>query len=96
MPHDCVLVVRTDALREFEDSINDPSTGTGKSLATNERNTLLTIIAALCEYSKIKYRERGAARQIAKLTEEIGATVTDDTVRKALARIPNALEARMK
>lgn len=65
-------------------------------LKTQERNTLLTIIAALCDYSAIKHQERGAASQIAKMTEEIGASVTDDTVRKVLARIPGALETRMK
>lgn len=70
--------------------------GTEKPLSATERNTLLTIIAALCDYSAIKYQERGAAIQIAKLTEEIGATVSDDAVRRVLAKIPDALEARMK
>jgi hypothetical protein len=67
-----------------------------KPLTTNERNSLLTIIAAICNYSDIKYRERGAAVQIAGLTQDIGAAVTDDTIRKALAQIPNALESRKK
>ena len=96
LPRDSVLVVRTDALREFEESINDAPASAEKPLTTTERNTLLTIIAALCDYSAIKHQERGAATQIAKLTEEIGAIVTDDTVRKALAKIPDALAARMK
>ncbi len=30
------------------------------------------------------------------MTEEIGAAVTDDTIRKVLANIPSALETRMK
>jgi len=63
---------------------------------TNSRNTLLVIIAALCNYSDIKYQERGAAVQIAKFTDEIGAAVTDDTIRKALAEIPDALGTRLK
>lgn len=67
-----------------------------KPLTTTERNSLLTIIAALCDYSAIKYQERGAASQIAKLTEELGAPVSDDSVRRALEKIPSALEARMK
>jgi len=67
-----------------------------KMLTTTERNTLLTIIAALCDYSAIKHQERGAAGLIAKMAEEIGAPVTDDTIRKTLAKIPDALEARMK
>jgi hypothetical protein len=96
LPSDSVLVVRTEALREFEASITDAPVSVEKPLTTTERNTLLTIIAALCDYSAIKPQERGAAAQIAKLTEDIGATVTDDTVRKALAKIPEALETRMK
>ncbi len=67
-----------------------------KPLPTTERETLLTIIAALCDYSAINHQERGAAKQISKLTEEIGATVSDDTVRRWLKMIPGALEKRMK
>ncbi len=67
-----------------------------KGLTATERNTLLTIIAALCDYSAIKIDDRGAASQIAKLTEGIGATVSDDTMRRWLKAIPNALETRMK
>lgn len=96
LPKDAVIVVRTDALREFEQSINGAPTGQDKPLSTTERNTLLTIIAALCDYSAIKTDDRGSANQIAKLTEEIGATVSDDTVRRWLKQIPNALESRMK
>ena len=67
-----------------------------KAMTTTERNTLLTIIAGLCDYSDIKQQQRGAAGQIAKMTEEIGAPVTDDTIRTVLAKIPDALESRKK
>ncbi|MGZ8982781.1 MAG: hypothetical protein ACXW11_02360 [Methylotenera sp.] len=67
-----------------------------KAMTTTERNTLLTIIAALCDYSDIKYQERGAAGQIAKMTEEVGAPITDDTIRKMLSKISDALESRKK
>lgn len=93
LPEDSVIVVRTEALRQFERII---STNPEKPLTTNERNSLLTIIAALCEYSDIKYEGRGAAAQIAKLTEEFSVAVSDDTVRRILAKIPEALEARQK
>jgi hypothetical protein len=95
-PPDGMLVVRTEALREYELSINSVQSIPERPIATNERNTLLLIIAALCDHSAIKHQERGAASQIARLTEEIGAVVTDDTVRKVLAKIPGALETRMK
>lgn len=80
----------------IEEAINDAPASVEKPLATNERNTLLTIIAALCDFSAIKYQERGAASQIAQMTEKIGGVVTDDTIRKVLAKIPDALETRMK
>jgi hypothetical protein len=96
LPKDAVLVVRTEALREFEQSVNGAPKGAEKPISTTERNTLLTIIAALCDYSAINPNDRGAASQIAKLTEEIGATVSDDTMRRWLKAIPDALATRMK
>ena len=83
-------------LTESERSTNSSTMSADKLLTTTERNTLLIIIAALCSYSDIKHQDRGAAGQIAKLTEENGAAVTDDTIRKVLKDIPNALEARTK
>ena len=96
LPKDAVIVVRTQALREFEQSVNGVPKGAEKPISTTERNTLLTIIAALCDYSAINPNDRGAASQIAKLTEEVGATVSDDTVRRWLKAIPDALATRMK
>lgn len=67
-----------------------------RPLATRERNTLLTIIAALCEHSAINVNERGVACEISCLTEKIGAPVSDDTVRQWLKKIPEALATRGK
>ncbi len=67
-----------------------------KATTTRQRNTYLTIIAALCDYSDIRIGERGAAVQIARLTEEYGAPVTDDTIRSLLAEIPGATASRKK
>jgi hypothetical protein len=96
LPSDSILVVRAEALREFEQSINGAPTGAEKPMTTSERNSLLTIIAALCDYSAIKHQERGVAGQIAKMTEEIGTPVTDETILKVLKKIPDALASRMK
>ncbi len=75
---------------------NDTSASLEKPVATRERNTLLLIIAALCDYSAIRHQERGAARQIARMTEEIGAPVSEDTVLRHLGKIPDAIESREK
>lgn len=96
LPKDAVLVVRTEALRDFEHAINGAPKNPDKPISTTERNTLLTIIAALCDYSAIDPAGRGTAGQIAKLTEEVGAPVTDDTIRKILSKIPDTLERRKK
>lgn len=96
LPRDSVMVVRTDALREFEQSIATEPAQTDKPLNTTERNTLLIVIAALCNYSAIDPKARGAAGQIASMTVDLDAAVTDDTIRKILEKIPNAVETRMK
>lgn len=67
-----------------------------KGLTATERNTLLTIIAALCDYSAINHQERGVAQRIMEMTDEIGAHLDDQTILTALKKIPNALEARKK
>lgn len=67
-----------------------------KPLGVHARNSYLIIISALCNYSDIKIAERGAATEIAKMTEEIGAPVSDDTVRRILSQMPDALASRKK
>jgi hypothetical protein len=79
-----------------ERSIDAADARTDRDLGTKERNTLLTIIASLCDYSAIDLKARGVAGQIAKMTEEIGAPVTDDTIRKVIAQVNDALESRAK
>lgn len=96
LPDDSVMVVRTDVLREFEASINRASGSTDKPIITTERNTLLTIIAALCHHVSINHKERGAAQRLMEMTDKIGAHVDDGTIRTALGKIPDALETRMK
>lgn len=68
----------------------------GKALTTTERNTLLTILAAVCNFAQIQYQERGAAQRIMEMTDEIGAHIDDETIRKVLGKITDALEVRLK
>jgi hypothetical protein len=67
-----------------------------KPLGTTERNTLLRIIAALCDHGAIDLKQRGAAAQIAKLTDTFGAPISHDTVQNVLKQIPDALESCKK
>ena len=95
LPNDAVYVVRSDELRNFEQRVSGNEEAV-KPLKTTERNSLLTVIAALCDYSAIDYQERGAAKQVSMMTEEIGAPITDDTIRKIFTQIPDALLSRKK
>ena len=66
-------------------------------LSGRERNTLLTIIAALAKAAKINFNEAGkAALSIEGLTAELGARVSKRAIEEHLKKIPDALETRMK
>ncbi len=101
LPMDSDVVVRTAALREFEERITestiDPTHNKAdRPLTTRQRKTCLTIIAALCLSAKIDPEARGASQRIKELTESLGVPVDDETIRTLLSEIPDALEARMK
>lgn len=68
LPPDVFFVVRMSAMRDFEREVLGGQESFEKPLQTTERNSLLTIIAAICDYSDIKHQERGAATQIANMT----------------------------
>lgn len=91
------LIVENQQLKEqLTHARTEQPAKVDRPLATRQRRTLLTIIAALCEYSAIDPTAKNAAGQIAKLTEDIGANVTDETIAKAISEIPDALVTRMK
>jgi hypothetical protein len=65
-------------------------------LATKERNSLLTIIAALCNDSGIKHQEQGAARVIMEILDEAGTHFDEDIILTVLKQIPESLITRTK
>ena len=68
-----------------------------KPLSTRERDTLLTIIAALAKGAKINIHPPGkAAGFIEGLTAEFGTRVSKRAIEDHLKKIPDALESRMK
>lgn len=93
LPSEGVLVVRTKAIMDFINSLNE---GAEKPLSTKERHTLLVIIAALCKEIGIDYTQRGVASAIQLLTENIGSPITDDTIRNILKQINEAVDVRSK
>lgn len=89
---DCVVVMTESSIIKA----NQEKISSKVELSTTERNSLLTIIAALCDYSALDHQQRGVANRISELTQAIGAAVSDDTVRRWLKLIPEALESRQK
>lgn len=93
--HDYVLVIRTQELTRFIQSLDD-SLPVEKSLTSKERNSLLVLIGALCREVNIDPNQRGVAPSLVAMTEILGAPLTDDTVRKILGQIEGAVAARNK
>ena len=83
-------------MEKQRDTGEDHSGKKEKPLSTRGRRTLLTIIAALCKKAEVDYQHHGAAKRISIFTEEIGATVTDETIRKIIKDIDDAVETRTK
>jgi hypothetical protein len=97
LPTDSVLVVRTSALHDLEIQLAEPDQKAEKPLQQRERNTLLVIIAALAELSKIDVKKpSSAAAAIESQTIRMGARVSDRRIEDHLKRIPAALEDRKK
>jgi hypothetical protein len=96
LPNDSVLVVRTSAIMDFLQSVNGEPAKTEKPLSTKERQTLLVLIAAMCKQARLDWKAKGVSVAIASATEEIGAPVTDDTIRKILKQIDEAVASRSK
>jgi hypothetical protein len=63
--------------KENKDSENKP-------MNQRERNTLLAIIAALCEKAGITPDKRGLSSELANITERLGVAKSDDRIRKYL------------
>jgi hypothetical protein len=70
---------------------------TEKLLSTRERNTLLTIIAALCKDAGYDITKPAkTAGLIQSTAAKMGLSIGESTIEGHLKKIPDALEARMK
>lgn len=66
-----------------------------RPLEKKERRSLLTVIAALCEHSKIDIAGRDSTGLIVNLTQFLGAKIGEDSIKKYLKEIPDALDSKM-
>jgi|ETNmetMinimDraft_35_1059890.scaffolds.fasta_scaffold38263_2 hypothetical protein len=92
---DFVLVIRTEEVTRFIQSLEDTSV-LDKTLNSKERNSLLVLIGALCKEVNIDPNKRGVAPALVEMTEILGAPLTDDTIRKILKQIEEAVALRNK
>lgn len=67
-----------------------------QEISTRSKNTLLVIIAAVLKAHKVDYADRGTAKYLETLTQQLGAFVSEDTIKKYLDEIRNALKSRKK
>lgn len=96
LPRDAQLVVRCSEIKRFAESVKAGHKAQEKVLSTSERNSLLCIIATLSKRAGIDPNAHGSATRIAQFAQRDGIQISDETVRKFLRRIPDAVEARTK
>jgi hypothetical protein len=93
--HDFVFVIRTKEITRFIQSLEDTPVSE-KPLTSNERNSLLVLIAALCKEAKVDPEQRGIATSLVKMTQLNGAPLSADTIRKILNQIEPAISSKSK
>jgi hypothetical protein len=92
---DCTRVVRTSEILTLQSKLDGAALD--KPIATRERDTLLTIIAALCKDAGHDYKKHAkTAGLIQSTAAKMGVSIGETTIEGHLKRIPDALEARMK
>lgn len=92
LPEDADLVVRTDVLLEFEQSINGAPATTDATLHPKEWDNLLKMVIGMAidgyGYDPTAVKS-GIPKEIAKAVTDCGMSISDDTVRKYLRRAVN-------
>jgi len=99
LPEPDEIVISKGEIERFEAQFSEPAELiVEKPFTTNERNTLLVLIAALCKKAGIDPAARGAAGELVQLarSDGINVDIDPDTVRGKLKQIPDALGARAK
>jgi hypothetical protein len=84
-----------DATRsKHRDTLSENNRKPEKPLDDRERDTYLIVIAALMKEAGIDRGERGIAKRISFASQEVGAPVSDETVRKVITQIEPAIKRR--
>jgi len=97
LPEDTVLVLRTEELRKFEESVNDTPANADKPLTNIERDSLLKLVIgmAVSGYRYAPYAKKNTAvADIAADLALLGLPLGDDTIRKYLKQGNELLPAK--
>jgi len=95
LQYDSIFVIKTNAITDFlKSSSNGRQSKIDKDLSTKERETMLVILAALCNEAKVDLSKKAMAPVINKMAQNIGVSITDDTIRDVINQIKGATEAR--
>ena len=81
LPDDAVLVVRTESLRNFEESIDESAQAPDRKSAPRDSSLIATIAALLAAWPG------GAVpsgKDLEKAAQSVGLNISDDTIRKVL------------
>lgn len=92
-------VIRTNELTRFVQALDDEYSVPGptdKPLGSKERNTLLTMIGVLSEEANIDLSARGISASLQALMDQEGIPMSDDTIRKVIYQVGDAMERRRK
>ena len=94
LPEDNVFVVRTSALIEFLQSINEDHKKIDSTLNTRERDTLLKLVIGMA-IKGYKYEPFASKSTVTKeIADDLAAldiSVSDDTIRKYLKQATNSV-----
>ena len=63
-------------------------------ISQRKKNSLLVVIASLCDIAKVNPYDRGVSQLIVEATERLGVRISDDTIRNILEETRQAIELK--
>jgi len=97
LPEDAFFVVAVASLLALESQVLAKNSTEGKEISSKERNTLLTIIAVLCNEYKLDYTKPSkTAGLIQGMADFMNVSIGETTIENHLKKIPQALESRTR
>jgi len=97
LPEDAILVLRTEELRKFEESINDTPANADKPLTNSERDSLLKLVISMAMKGygyDPNAKKNTTVSDISADLAQSGLPLGDDTIRKYLKQGKELLPAK--